>query len=92
MKVRTGLLLLALPLVTAAQDNRLQMFFDRMDADRDGKISLEEFQKPAVDNFRQIDANGDGGIDMAEVEAFGGMMRRRMQQMRQQGSGMPSGR
>mgnify|MGYP001052760233 CR=1 FL=1 len=41
----------------------------RMDADSDGKITLEEFKAPQEGRFAMLDANGDGVIDQDEFSA-----------------------
>ena len=92
MKLRTAVLLLAFPIVAVAQDDPVKLFFDRMDTNKDGKVVLEEFQRPVAENFKRIDANGDGGINPAEAKAFGEKMRRRMRQMPQQRGGSYPGR
>jgi hypothetical protein len=41
----------------------------RIDADGDGKITLEEFRAPQESRFAMLDANGDGVIDQDEFGA-----------------------
>jgi hypothetical protein len=41
----------------------------RIDADGDGKITLEEFKVPQESRFAMLDANGDGVIDKDEFGA-----------------------
>ncbi|RPI83148.1 MAG: hypothetical protein EHM42_08710, partial [Planctomycetaceae bacterium] len=41
-------------------------FFRKLDADGDGKLSKDEWQK-AVDAFSQLDANGDGYLELPEL-------------------------
>jgi hypothetical protein len=41
----------------------------RIDADGDGKITLEEFKAPQQGRFAMLDANGDGVIDKEEFGA-----------------------
>jgi len=53
--------------------------FDALDADKDGKVTQEEFQKGAAGAMReavgtrfmkQLDTNGDGKVSKAEFEAL----------------------
>lgn len=60
-----------------------QMFMQQMDANQDGTVSLEEFQKPTNEQFKYMDKNGDGGVTSDEVDAFHQEMQQRMQQMQQ---------
>ena len=43
-------------------------FIERFDADRDGKVSREEFKGPGK-LFERFDANADGFVDRAELDA-----------------------
>ncbi|MGB0722415.1 MAG: hypothetical protein ACPGU7_08455 [Gammaproteobacteria bacterium] len=67
--------------------NAQAMFIDKMDTDKDGKVSLDEFRAPGDKMFAAMDSNGDGMIDTAEAKAFHQQMMQRMQQMRQQFGG-----
>ena len=72
-----------------------QMFMQQMDANQDGAVTLEEFQKPTNEQFKYMDKNGDGRVTGDEAEAFHQEMQQRMQQMQQQQGGgqhgQPSG-
>lgn len=41
----------------------------RLDADGDGRITLEEIRAPLEQRFAELDANGDGVIDLEEFSA-----------------------
>lgn len=45
-------------------------WFDRVDANHDGRIDRAEFRADAEAFFRKLDANGDGVIDGFEVAAY----------------------
>lgn len=47
-----------------------QAWFAGTDADKDGRISLFEFQDDAVRFFKTLDLNGDGEIDPRENERY----------------------
>lgn len=46
----------------------------KLDADKDGTVTLDEFLKPQADSFAELDKNADGFLDAGELTA-------RMQQM-----------
>ncbi len=48
---------------------RAQKVFDRLDANKDGKISLAEFTPLAEKRFMKVDANNDGAVSAAEIDA-----------------------
>lgn len=48
-------------------EDRAARFFDRHDLDENGSVSFEEFIEPARAHFDEIDANGDGAIDLEEA-------------------------
>ena len=45
--------------------------FDRMDADKDGRVSLAEMSTPADKLFAEADANKDNAVTVAELQAVG---------------------
>jgi len=49
-------------------DKRLAMILERMDTNKDGKISKDEAKGPLADNFDRIDANKDGFLDKEELK------------------------
>jgi hypothetical protein len=46
------------------------LFIDGMDTNDDGRVDLVEFQRPARERFRQIDANSDGFATPGETTVF----------------------
>lgn len=48
------------------QAQRQSTYFQRMDSDRDGAVSLAEFMAQADRNFARCDVNKDGRTDAAE--------------------------
>lgn len=46
------------------------LFIDSMDANDDGQVDPVEFQRPARERFRQIDANSDGFATPGETTVF----------------------
>jgi Ca2+-binding EF-hand superfamily protein len=60
--------------------------FATLDKNSDGKITSDEAPEQMQRGFSFMDANGDGGIDKAEHQAFV----EKMKQM-QQGGGPPGG-
>lgn len=101
----TGLLLaVALPVAAqqgANQPPNPEMFMQMKDTNKDGKVTLEEFQAPTEQQlqameqqFKYMDKNGDGVLTADELEIFMQEMQQRMQQMQQmqmqqQGGNMP---
>ena len=47
-----------------------RIIFSLMDADGDGKVSLQEFQAAHVRIFKAMDANKDGFVTMEEMQDF----------------------
>ena len=77
------LLVAAAPLAAQTQGGNMpspsDMFMQQMDTDQDGKVSLEEFQRPTNEQFKYMDKNGDGAVTGDEVAAFHQEMQQRMQ-------------
>ncbi len=48
----------------------MRMIFSLMDADGDGKISLQEFQSAHERIFKAMDANKDGYVTLEEMQDF----------------------
>ncbi len=48
----------------------MRMMFSLMDADGDGKLSLQEFQAAHERIFRAMDANKDGFVTFEEMQNF----------------------
>jgi Ca2+-binding EF-hand superfamily protein len=51
-------------------ERRVADVFERMDTNKDGKISKEEAKNVIAQNFDRIDANKDGFIDKGELRRF----------------------
>ena len=58
--------------VPARADGRGQAMFRAADADRDGRVTLAEFQPMAEALFRSMDRNDDGAIERNELPGRGG--------------------
>ncbi|MDC7682460.1 hypothetical protein PQU92_04185 [Asticcacaulis sp. BYS171W] len=46
-----------------------QRFFEKLDANRDGVVSREEFRRQADERFDRLDANRDGKLSREEIRA-----------------------
>ena len=68
---RAGLAVAALCACAAAHAQSGQRYFDVVDLDRDGRISLAEYQERFSYAFRQMDRNRDGVVEEAEQEIAG---------------------
>ena len=53
-----------------ATPNPFDVWFDRADANHDGKIDRAEFRADAAAFFKRLDTNSDGVIDGFEVNAY----------------------
>jgi hypothetical protein len=71
--------------VTAAELGDRAGMLTRLDANGDGKVSLDEVQSRVLGMFDMVDANHDGTVTPAEREAFRASMRAA------RGSGAPAG-
>lgn len=54
--------------------------FERLDEDKDGKVSKDEFMKAQDAHFAKMDADGDGFFTREEAEA----MKQKMREMRKE--------
>ena len=50
------------------------LFFRQYDGNGDGTVTRREFLTPSMNQFNYLDRNGDGAVDMSEVNAFVQMM------------------
>lgn len=64
--IAIGLLACALPIVAQAQVQRTGDYLSKMDADRDGRVSLVEYQDWLSYAFDNMDRNRDGVLSPAE--------------------------
>ncbi len=67
----------------AAEGNSGTAFIHHFDADKDGKVSLDEFRAPGDQSFKTIDADGDGFATAEEAAAFEQKMRDMMLKRKQ---------
>jgi len=93
------LLAIAAPLAVQAEyaqgGSPSQMFLQQFDANKDGKVTFDEFRKPQLEQFQQgiqqqfqyMDKNNDGKVDGAEADAFAEEMQERMEQAQKQEGG-----
>ena len=73
--------------MAAEKKNRGAVMFERMDADSDGKVSLEEFLAAHKERFKKIDADGDGYLTPDEMKAARDEMREGMKEKRKERRG-----
>lgn len=60
----------------AMMQQRLQQYFQQMDANGDGKISHDEYMANAERQFQRLDANHDGVISQDELHNLRNLMPR----------------
>lgn len=60
-------------------DMRAGHFFEKFDANDDGKVSAEEFDQTRMFNFEDIDTDQSGGVSMEEMTAHREKMRAQRQ-------------
>jgi Ca2+-binding EF-hand superfamily protein len=71
-------------------ERRAQMAFERMDTNKDGKISLDEWKaahpndQNAEAQFKKLDANGDGFLTKEEFQAAAQQSKKMMQEKAKQ--------
>ncbi len=58
-------------MMRARQDKRFKYFSDRFDANKDGKVALDEVKAYDPPFFAKADANGDGKLSEDEMKAMG---------------------
>ena len=66
LRVATLLLACALPIMASAQMQRTGDYLSKMDADRDGRVSLVEYQDWLSYAFHGMDRDRDGVLSVAE--------------------------
>lgn len=49
---------------------RSESFFQRIDVDSDGKLTLTEIRPGLVKRFQRVDANADGEVTTAEIDVW----------------------
>ena len=66
------LILFGAPVVAQDRDDQRHghRMFDRMDSDKSGGVSLEEFLGGTDRRFSRMDADGNGTVSETEVDAF----------------------
>jgi len=79
----------ALLLVAPSLAQEAERFFRRHDANKDGKLSREEFPAQIRHMFDRVDADGDGIVTLAEDKAF--RRKRRAQPPTRRGTKLPAG-
>ena len=83
MKALAAIVLVALALATTAQAQGGRAYFDVVDLDRDGRISLAEYIERFSYAFRRMDGNRDGVVDESE-QLVKGSPRMTIEQLRAQ--------
>lgn len=77
-------LALAMPPHAGGMPDIGEMFLKQFDADKDGKVTRDEFLASREAQFDRIDSNGDGTVDQSELEVLKTEL---MQHMQQHGGG-----
>ncbi len=72
----------------AKHEHFAEEFFNKMDANNDGKVSKEEFTKAAEERFARFDGNKDGALEKSDVPE---KIRERMKQKGRQHQGGTNG-
>jgi Ca2+-binding EF-hand superfamily protein len=62
--------LAAAPGIRASENS--EQLLQRLDANKDGKLSADEFRNPQLATFDKADANHDGTVTPAEMQAVSG--------------------
>lgn len=60
----------------ARMEEHMEKRFQEMDADKDGKASLEEMQAQVKSKFEMMDADHDGGVTLEEMRRHHEAMRK----------------
>jgi Ca2+-binding EF-hand superfamily protein len=60
---------------------RMEKHFRKMDANNDGKVTLEEMQANTKQMFEKMDAGHDGGVSLEEMRKHHETMRQEMKAM-----------
>lgn len=66
------LVLLAAAVILSASAAQAQMWAPNPDIDKDGKITLAEYQKTQAGGVLRLDADNDGKVTRAEAQAVSG--------------------
>ncbi|MDF2901198.1 MAG: hypothetical protein K0Q62_1257 [Phenylobacterium sp.] len=66
------LVLLAAAVILSASAAQAQMWAPNPDIDKDGKITLAEYQKTQAGGVLRLDADNDGNVTRAEAQAVSG--------------------
>lgn len=72
---------------TARQTRRVQWMLTRHDTDKNGTVSLEEFNNQVPLWFSRVDNNGDGTVTAQEKQSFRGIIGQQGGRIRNCGNG-----
>ncbi len=61
----------------AAQSSQLETWFQTMDADGNGQVTLSDVQTAKAKQFSRIDRNDDGALTSSEIDRVRGALGRR---------------